>query len=115
VVQYRILAEEARRRGQAMPSDLDLRDYPYLRLRLASLRLDPDAHPIPSDTAPRLAFHACRALWRDPIAPLRRRVLSSVWFLAVSILPGPLVRPAVKWTFTPHTRPKALRWITRSH
>ena len=65
----------------------DLDDLAYLAARLASLRLDPDTHPLPRDTVGDLLARGLRATWRHPWFRLHTRVKRSVWFVAAAVLP----------------------------
>jgi hypothetical protein len=66
----------------------DLDDLAYLAARLASLRLDPDTHPIAGDSVGNLVARGLRATWRHPWFRLRTRVKRSVWFVAAAVLPN---------------------------
>lgn len=60
--------------------------------RLLSRRLEPERHPLPTDTVPGLVADGLRASHRrfDVSAPMR--LLFAAWFLATAVAPRPLAR-----------------------
>jgi len=111
LMQQRLLRCRAAELGHKVPSDLERRHIAYLWSRLASLRLDPQNHPIPSDQAMTLMVWALRILARQVGSNLKRSCVFSLWFVWVGIMPLPLAKPAVSWLFSPQTRPNFLKTI----
>jgi glycosyltransferase involved in cell wall biosynthesis len=62
-----------------------------LKLRIASLRLDPNSHPIAGDTRFKLLFQGIGASLREPDISLRIRATQSAWFVLMAIAPMRLV------------------------
>jgi glycosyltransferase involved in cell wall biosynthesis len=62
-----------------------------LKLRMASIRLDPKTHPIASDTRLGLAARGIRASMREPDLSLKIRATLSAWFVLMAIGPMTVV------------------------
>lgn len=78
------------------PADAaDVPDIAHLGVRLASLRLDPETHPIASDSPRALAMRGIRASLRHPYLPVAGRLKRAGWFALAGLLPGPLSRRVV--------------------
>ncbi|MBA3402674.1 MAG: glycosyltransferase [Actinobacteria bacterium] len=87
------LAELAASLGLREPGSIQLTSVTDVAHRLISCRVEPAAHPIPSDRPARLALRgAAAALRRQDLEP-SRRLLYVGWFLAAAVAP----RPAVLW------------------
>jgi hypothetical protein len=73
---------------KGVPRDAtDVPDMAYLGVRLGSLRLDAEAHPIPGDRPGRLALRGVLAALRHPFLSTPARVKRIGWFVAVGLLP----------------------------
>lgn len=93
-----------------IPKRLEMRNYIYLRARLASLRFAPKHHPLPGDRSLPLALHAVVSLWRWwQDLPWGKRVLWSIWFLFSAAVPVPIARRVMIWSYSPDERPRAVR------
>lgn len=78
------------------PADAaDVPDIAHLGVRLASLRLDPETHPIAGDSPRALAMRGIRASLRHPYLPVAGRLKRAGWFALAGLLPGPLSRRVV--------------------
>jgi glycosyltransferase involved in cell wall biosynthesis len=62
-----------------------------LKLRMASLRLDPKTHPIAGDRRIGLLLKGIRASLREPDLSLKIRATQSAWFLLMAVGPMPVV------------------------
>jgi hypothetical protein len=80
------------------------RDHRHLENRMASLRLEPDQHPSPSDTPRELAMDGIWAARRARL-PRRRKLLLGGWFALSGLLPRRLARPFVTWYLDKRSRP----------
>lgn len=103
-----LLQQRATQLGYSVPADLYLRSFGRVWSRLASLRLDPEQHPVASDSPMWLAYRGIRALWQHSNYNWQKRLIFSLWFIWVGLTPRPLAEPAITWLFAPHLRP---RWI----
>jgi glycosyltransferase involved in cell wall biosynthesis len=108
---HALIMRKADELGYRVPRDLHLRDHPSLSTRLVSLRLDPQEHPIPSDHPLRLVYWGVRSIWQYSEFNWKQRLLLSLWFVWVGLLPLPLARPAIALLFLPRSRPRAVEWI----
>jgi len=62
-----------------------------LKLRMASIRLDPKTHPIARDTRLALMNEGLRASLREPDLSLKIRATQCVWFVLMAFAPMPIV------------------------
>src|ERR1700691_1201778 len=62
-----------------------------LKLRMASIRLDPKTHPIAGDTRLGLLIKGIRASLREPDLSLKIRATQSAWFVLMAVGPMPVV------------------------
>jgi CTP:molybdopterin cytidylyltransferase MocA len=98
------------------PADAhDVPDIADLGVRLASVRLDPDTHPIVGDTPRALAVRGIRASLRHPYLPVVGRVKRAGWFALAGLTPGPVARRvvAVRIPDGPY-RPRRDRLVART-
>jgi hypothetical protein len=108
---HRALAEHASARGFRVSSQPGLGDYQHIGVRLGSLVLEPDLHPIPSDTRPRLAARGVVATLRASLPPSRRIVVAA-WCLCLGVLPRRLATLLLRWRFEPSSRSRFARtWL----
>jgi glycosyltransferase involved in cell wall biosynthesis len=108
---HALITRKADELGYRVPRDLHLRDHPSLSTRIVSLRLDPQKHPIPSDHSLRLVYWGLRSIWQYSEYNWKQRLLLSLWFVWVGLLPLPLARPAIALMFLPRSRPRTVKWI----
>jgi glycosyltransferase involved in cell wall biosynthesis len=62
-----------------------------LKLRMASIRLDPKTHPIAGDTRLGLLAKGIRASMREPDLSFKVRATQSAWFILMAVAPMPVV------------------------
>ncbi|MBW4473808.1 MAG: glycosyltransferase [Stenomitos rutilans HA7619-LM2] len=101
-----LLTRKATALGYTVPEDLNLRFFGRAWSRLASLKLDPEHHLVPSDRSLVLSFYGIRALWRYSDFNLPKRTIFTLWFVWVGLMPRVLAEPAIVWLFAPQFRPK---------
>ncbi len=106
VQNYALLTQKANELGYKLPKDLEQRSIGRLWSRMSSLRLDPQNHPIPSDKALPLIYMGIRSLWKYSEHNLLKKIIFSLWFIWVGLLPLPLAKVGITWLFVPHQRPK---------
>jgi hypothetical protein len=106
----------ARRNGTAIPDRSFQHSLATLPYRLASLRLDPQRHPIPDDSLRAFVADTLRAAFvPQGRAPLACAALVA-WSLLVAALPRRAGVPLALWRFASPSRPKALQWaLARLH
>jgi hypothetical protein len=68
-------------------------------------------HPLPYDSSLVLIYRGIRAVWQYSDLDLQKRLLLSMWFIWVGLLPLNMVKPAIAWLFVPASRPRSLDWI----
>jgi len=101
-----LITQRATALGYEVPDDLNLRFFGRAWSRLASLRLDPQNHPVSTDRALSLSYSGILALWRFSAYNVQKRLIYSLWFIWVGVMPLPLAEPAITWLFAPQFRPK---------
>ena len=104
---YELLVAKATELGHPQPQNLGFKDYFHLRHRIASLRLAPENHPIPSDVSFVLAYKGFWAVWLHSKFKWTKKLILSIWFIWVGLLPLFLVKPAISWLLAPESRSKA--------
>lgn len=108
-----LLREFAGRRGLNVGIEPVLRVPGHVKARIASLRLDPDRHPFPHDRPHVLARKGIVACARDPVYPWCKKMLLSMWFVLVALLPRPVVSPLITFGLMPQGRPRLLAPLFR--
>ena len=88
----------ARRLGlRPVPEDVrDPADPALLSYRLASLRLEPAAHPFPDDRRGGLTVQGLRAVLAHPLLTPRSRLARALWFLVVGLAPDAVAAHVVR-------------------
>jgi hypothetical protein len=104
----RVLRAKAESAGFRIDASPQLKDPSHLEMRLASVLLDPGAHPHPGDRRTMLALRGMAASRRARLSWRRRSVLA-VWFLIVGFFPKALALRAIKWKILPATRPVKMK------
>jgi hypothetical protein len=74
--------------------------------RLISLRLDPEAHPIPGERVPALVVSALRAAGRRFDVRWPTKLLFGSWFIAMAAAPRPLATRVAELFLFPERRPR---------
>jgi glycosyltransferase involved in cell wall biosynthesis len=105
-----LLSQKATELGQPLPEDFEYRSVGRFRVRLVSLRLDPANHEFPSDNVVQLMQLGISALWKYSDYNWQKRIIHSLWFLWVGLLPTPLAKLAITWSYAPQYRPKTIDW-----
>ena len=108
-----LLVHHAETLGYKAPRDVVRRNHVHLQKRLASLRLDSQKHPVPEDRPLRLVRWGLNAIWRYSGLSWRRRLIFSIWFLWVGVLPSSVAKLAVTWLFASQSRPKVVDLVAR--
>jgi glycosyltransferase involved in cell wall biosynthesis len=109
-LQRRVYAQRmARRVGIAIEDNAINRSLSYLPYRLTSLRLAPETHPIPRDSAMAVIFDVLRASLKPQGVSAKSRVMLISWALLVVLLPHQAGNRLILWRFVPAERPQALR------
>jgi glycosyltransferase involved in cell wall biosynthesis len=89
------------------------RDFRHLKMRISSLRLDPDKHPFEEDRKLRLALSGINAVARTNRISILRRIYFSFWFLLMAFVPNRLVHFLVTIGCCPAARPRILMEMYR--
>ena len=113
LIKYEFLSKKAAELGKKQGKAFAFKDYVHLTKRIASLRLDPDSHPISNDSRLILAYRGYWAIWKySPFSRIRKLILS-IWFLWVGWLPLPLAKPAIKWLIFGNSRPATINRLAK--
>lgn len=105
---FALLQQRAKAMGVEVPADLERRSLGRIWSRLASLRLDPPAHPVASDRVWQLMTWGILALWKYSSHNLPKRMIYTLLFLWVGLMPVPLASMGISWLYAPHLRPKVI-------
>ena len=107
---FALLEQRAKELGYKLPKDLEQRSIGRLWSRIISWRLEPQKHPVSSDSSWSLIYQGIRCLWKYSHFNWQKRSLYSLWFIWVGLMPLSLVKPAIAWFYAPHLRPEAINW-----
>jgi glycosyltransferase involved in cell wall biosynthesis len=107
---YALLVETAEKLKCKVPEDLERRSLGRLWSRLASLRLEPEKHPVATDSSLKLTLWGIQALWQYSNHNLSKRLIYTVWFICVGLLPLFIAKSAITWLYAPHLRPKLINF-----
>lgn len=107
---FALLKQRAEKLGYQLPKDLEQRSIGRLWSRIISLRLEPEKHPIASDRSLSLIYQGIRCLWKYSHFNWQKRILYTLWFIWVGLMPISLAKPAITWLYAPQFRPKAIDW-----
>lgn len=105
---FALLQQRAKEIDQEVPADLERRSLGRIWSRLASLRLEPGAHPVDSDSVLELMFWGLQSLWRFSSHNFPKKIIYSILFVWVSLTPVPLAKLGFTWLYAPHLRPKVV-------
>jgi glycosyltransferase involved in cell wall biosynthesis len=109
---HRVLAERAAALGLRSQGEPGLADYQHVGIRLGSLCLEPEQHPVATDTRLGLALRGARAALHARL-PWRRRLVLAAWFLSVGVPPRRIARHALAWNLDPRSRPPAVDGVLK--
>jgi glycosyltransferase involved in cell wall biosynthesis len=111
---FELLQQRAKEKNLEVPADLERRSMGRIWSRLASLRLEPQEHPVPSDNAFQLMLWGLQALWIFSSHNFPKKIIYSILFAWVSLMPVPLAKQGLTWLYAPHLRPKVVdKTLTR--
>ena len=110
LVVYQLLLAKAKELNYELPKDFELRSFGRFHVRLISLRLSPDEHPIDRDRVIDLVWSGIRSIWQYSNLSWLKKVIHTLWLIWVAFMPLPAIKPAITWFYTPHFRPKAIEW-----
>ena len=108
LTKHKYLAKKANELGKNVSRELALKDYIHLTNRIASLRLDPNNHPLQNDSPTVLAFKGYWAIWKYSKFSWARKLVLSNWFIWVGLLPMSLAKPAIDWLVFRKSRPRTI-------
>lgn len=103
---FALLQQRAQEFNLEVSDDLERRSIGRIWSRLASLRLEPQAHPVPSDNMLQLMGWGLTNVWKFSSYNLPKRLIYTLWFLWVGLMPVPLARLGITWLYAPHLRPR---------
>ena len=104
-----VIVERARASGYRARPGLMLHNAAHVEARLASLRLDPMSHPVPTDRRLELTMRGVVATWRYVDVSVVRRVADTASFLAVGLFPRSVASNVISWRYERASRPAAIR------
>ncbi|HIK54845.1 MAG TPA: glycosyltransferase family 2 protein [Synechococcales cyanobacterium M55_K2018_004] len=105
---FALLQQRAREFNHEIPPDLELRSLGRVWSRLASLRLEPQEHPVPTDNVTYLVCRGVRSLWFYSHHNRPKRILYSLFFVWIGYMPVPLAKMALTYLYAPHLRPQVV-------
>ena len=85
-----------------------------LAMRIASLRLAPDSHPLEADTVLKCLGDWTKSLSKDQGMSTARHATMALWILSVALAPRAISQPLVSWRFAPTSRPQLLKTLIRA-
>ena len=106
ILKASLLLENAEALGLPAWGDPTLRSAYSMTNRLASLRLNGSEHPAASDTALGLLWRCLAAEWRYADESVVKKLLVSLWFVAVAFSPVSIARQIIPWRFIHNSRPQ---------
>ena len=89
----------------------DILSITYLVNRIASLKIDPENHPIGSDTPLRLAISGVRLSARRFDLSMSMRLLYMAWFIVAAVAPSRFTTRLVDLAYHPEKRPGLSRFF----
>lgn len=105
---FALLRQRAQALNLAVPEDLERRSLGRIWSRLASLRLEPEAHPVNTDQVWQLIGWGLTTLWQHSSHNLPKRIIYSGLFFWVGLMPVPLAKLGITYLYAPHLRPKVI-------
>lgn len=110
---YALLVKKTNEFNVKIPQDLERRSVGRLWSRLASLRLNSEKHPVPGDNSLILMSWGIQALWKYSDHNLPKRLIYSIWFICVGMMPLQIAKLAITWLYAPHLRPQAIDLVLK--
>ncbi len=83
--------------------------------RLISLKLEPEQHPLPSDTVGHLVYLGWRAAAQRFDVSRTMKLLFALWFVLMALSPRRLARPLAEAFLFPGKRQSINRWLGSLH
>jgi glycosyltransferase involved in cell wall biosynthesis len=108
-----LLFETAPKYGYSYPLGSVSKDFDHLKLRLASLLIEKEAHPFPEDTISSLTKRSLKAALSKRSFSMPKKLLFSIWVVALVLTPKPLLPKMLDQVFTPSKFSKMLRKAIR--
>lgn len=105
---FALLQQRAKELDLDISEDLERRSLGRIWSRLASLRLEPQLHPVSADRIYKLLYWGIQALWKFSSHNLQKRIIYTALFLWVGIMPKPLAKLGITYLYAPHLRPKTI-------
>jgi hypothetical protein len=109
LVRERYLQQTAASQGRPLPADVMLRNSTHVMERLASVKLDPAAHPVPGDSVSMLLRALPGAVRRNPELSGSERAFVLATGTLIAIAPRSLAHVPVAWALASRPRPAWLR------
>lgn len=110
-----LLREQTDLLGYRMDMSMMLRNEAAQSMRLVSLRMDKNGHPVNGDTRINIVTKSLIATWRHDSENLRVKLRVTLWLPLLAWMPLPVARRLVSWRFVPGTRPahvkKLINWF----
>jgi glycosyltransferase involved in cell wall biosynthesis len=102
-------------RGVGVPRSNDVldRSLTFLPLRLASLVLEPEAHPVANDSVLKLLRDLTTACFIPQGVSARARAALCLWAVSVTAAPPTYRESLLLWRFAPASRPRLLKQALR--
>lgn len=107
------LRRTAAQQGRPLPESLMLRNSTHVMERLASLKLDPDGHPVPGDTVPALLRALPNAVRRNPELTAAERAFLLASGVLIAVTPRAYAAAPVGWALASRPRPAWMRLPVR--
>lgn len=85
-----------------------------IQYRIASLRLNPQEHPVTEDDRAGLLYRRMKTIWWYSRISGKKQTALSVWFVAAGLLPDTVAKPVIAWELASKSRTKAVRWVRTS-
>lgn len=114
LVVSKLLINKAQELEYQLSPDFELRFLGRFQVRLASIRLSSDKHPIPEDNRFYLMYSGIKCIWKYTSFNWLKKIIHTIWFLGIGLMPLSIAKIAINWFFTPHLRPKLLHKIHTS-
>lgn len=103
---FALLQQRAKEHGLDVSADLERRSLGRIWSRLASLRLEPQAHPVETDRVVQLVGWGISSLWTFSNHNFPKCIIYTLLFLWVGFMPVSLASLGITWLYAPHLRPK---------